>query len=55
MRPVDYDSLSDDVQNMIAELQIKVQDLEFEANFYHWASAIVFLLVVERIWDRWFS
>jgi hypothetical protein len=54
MRAVEYDNLSDDVQKMIAELQVKVHDLEYESNFYRWASAIVFLLVIERIWDRWF-
>jgi hypothetical protein len=54
MLPVEYSDLSEDVQQMIAALQVKVDDLELEANFYRWATMIVFLLVAERIWDRFF-
>jgi hypothetical protein len=39
---------------MIAALQVKVDELEFEAQFYRCATMFVFLLVAERIWDRFF-
>jgi len=55
MPPVGFDDLSDDVQRMIAALETKVHDPEFEANFYRAAALIAFLIMAERIWDRFLS
>ena len=54
MPPVEYDDLSEDVQMMIAELQVKVQDLEYESQFYRFAVLISVIVAAERIWERFF-
>ena len=51
MRLEDYGDLPEDVQQMIAELQIKVMDLEGEAKLFRAAAFISFMLVAERIWS----
>lgn len=54
MGHISYDELSEDVQEMIAKLQVEVADLQFEANFYRVATAIAFVVAIERLWDRVF-
>lgn len=55
MRLEDYGDLPEDVQQMIAELQIKVMDLEGEAKLFRVAALISFMLVAERIWNYFFA
>ena len=50
MLPIGYDKLADDVQQMIAQLQIDVEDLKSEARFWRAASAITLGLATERFW-----
>lgn len=51
---IDFDDLSDEVQNMITKLEVEVDELRFEANFNRVAVLIVFILVAERIWHYFF-
>lgn len=53
--PVDYSDLDEDLQRTIAELEVKVQDLEYESNFYRGAVVMSFCLVVERVWNAVFT
>jgi hypothetical protein len=55
MPPVGFDDLSDDVVRAITALQVQVKDLQFEANFYRFATIIAFALMVEKAWTRFFS
>lgn len=55
MSKIEYDDLSDEVQKQIAQLEIDVMDLKFEANFYRAATLIVFVISIERLWERFFS
>ena len=55
MRPVEYEDLSQDVQDMIAALEVKVDELWFEAKFYRVASFVTFALLAEWVWSRFFS
>ncbi len=55
VRLEDYGYLPEDVQDMIAELQVKVVDLEGEAKMFRIAALVTFMLVAERIWKYLFS
>jgi hypothetical protein len=52
--PIEYDDLSDDVQQMIAKLQVDLEELKFEANFYRAGVLIAFIWVAERVWHYFF-
>lgn len=54
MPHVEYEHLSDEVQNQIATLEIKVMDLEGDMRFYRWGAIVGFFVLFERIWDRLF-
>lgn len=49
-----YGDLPKDVQDMIAELQIKVMDLEGEAQLWRVGTLIAFMLFAERVWKYFF-
>jgi hypothetical protein len=40
---------------MISELQIKVMDLEGEAMFWRAGRLLAFILVAERLWQRFMA
>jgi hypothetical protein len=53
MPPVGFDDLSDDVSAAIAELQIKVMDLENEAKLWRAGTLAAFMVFAEWIYRSW--
>ncbi len=53
--PVDYDRLSKRLQDIIAKLQVEVDELRFESGIYRWVSVATLYLVGERVWRYLFS
>ncbi len=51
---VEFDDLSNDMQNIITKLEVEMHELRFEAQFYRATTLIVFLFVAERIWHHFF-
>jgi|HubBroStandDraft_6_1064221.scaffolds.fasta_scaffold1886604_2 hypothetical protein len=51
---VEYDDLSEAMQEIIAKLQVEVHELRFEINIYRWVSLVVLYFVGERIYYRFF-
>ena len=54
MGSVDFDDLSDELQEMVVKLQIELDELKYEANFYRAATLVVLIIVAERLWERFF-
>jgi hypothetical protein len=46
--------LEEQVQSNHAEADIRIVDLEFSEKVFTWATAIGCMLLIERIWDRFF-
>ena len=51
---IEYDDLSEDVQDTIAQLLIDVDELKFESHFWRAAFIVALIIAAERIWDRLF-
>ena len=51
---VEYADLSDDVQQMIGDLRLKVRRLEFESSVYRIALIVSVMLLAWRLWERFF-
>ena len=54
MRLEDYGDLPEEVQQMIAELQVKVMDLEGEAKLFRASALVAFMLFADRVWRYFF-
>ena len=51
---MEKDDLSDHVRDVLAELQIKVMNLENEAKFWREGTMISFILFADWVWRRLF-
>lgn len=52
MPHIKFEDLSDGLQNQIASLEIQVEDLTKEIGVWRWGALMGFVVLIERLWDR---